>query len=422
VTTQQPGKSAPAGDETLQPPAPTDLVLEPPRAVAAVAPDAASTMVPLDRDALPGLDSMAEDYVASIVSLAVRSPEFAAKAESIRVVGDADIRAAAAVSNRMLDAPMRAAAKKGLDAGSQVSRSLLDLRKTVEGLDPAKTSGIRRLLGRLPFGSQLRDYFQRYESAQSHINAILNALYEGQDELRKDNAALEQEKVHLWETMQRLAQYVYVVERLDASLTTRIAEIETSDPEHAKALQDDVLFYLRQKHQDLLTQLAVAIQGYLAIDLIRKNNVELIKGVDRATTTTISALRTAVVVAQALANQRLVLNQVTALNTTTSQMIESTSKLLATQSVTINEQAASSTIGIDRLEAAFTNIYQAMDAIDAFKVQALDSLRATIDALDAEVQRSQSYLAQVRAAESSGADESDGSDASDPLKIPGETR
>jgi uncharacterized protein YaaN involved in tellurite resistance len=250
----------------------------------------------------------------------------------------------------------------------------------------------------------------------------LNALYEGQDELRKDNAALEQEKVHLWETMQRLAQYVYVVERLDGSLTARIAEIETSDPEHAKALQDDVLFYLRQKHQDLLTQLAVAIQGYLAIDLIRKNNVELIKGVDRATTTTISALRTAVVVAQALANQRLVLNQVTALNTTTSQMIESTSKLLATQSVTINEQAASSTIGIDRLEAAFTNIYQAMDAIDAFKVQALDSLRATIDALDAEVQRSQSYLAQVRAAESSGADESDGSDASDPLKIPGETR
>ena len=128
-------------------------------------------------------------------------------------------------------------------------------------------------------------------------------------------------------------QYVYVAEHLDASLTARIAEIEASDPERAKALKDDVLFYVRQKHQDLLTQLAVSIQGYLAIDLIRKNNIELIKGVDRATTTTISALRTAVIVAQALANQRLVLNQITALNTTTSNMIESTSKLLASQSV-----------------------------------------------------------------------------------------
>jgi hypothetical protein len=80
---------------------------------------------------------MAEDYVASIVSLDVRSPEFAAKAESIRAVGDADIRVAA-VSNRLLDAPMRAAARKGLDAGSQVSQSLLDLRKTIEGSIPRR--------------------------------------------------------------------------------------------------------------------------------------------------------------------------------------------------------------------------------------------------------------------------------------------
>jgi uncharacterized protein YaaN involved in tellurite resistance len=420
VTTEQPGKDVPAEDETLEPPAPTGLVLEPPQPVAPVVPNAASTMVPLDRDALPGLESMAEDYVASIVTLDMHSSEFAAKAESIRAVGDADVRAAAAVSNRMLDAPMRAAARKGLDRGSQVSQSLLDLRKTIEGLDPAKTSGVRKLLGRLPFGDQLRDYFQRYESAQGHINAILNALYKGQDELRKDNAALEQEKVHVWETMQRLAQYVYVVEHLDASLTARIAEIETSDPEHAKALQDEVLFYLRQKHQDLLTQLAVSIQGYLAIDLIRKNNLELIKGVDRATTTTIAALRTAVIVAQALANQRLVLNQVTALTTTTSQMIESTSTLLATQSVTINEQAASSTIGIDRLQAAFTNVYQAMDAIDAFKVQALNSMQTTIDTLNEEIQKSQSHLARARVAEARDGGGPD--DASETLKIPGDQR
>src|SRR2546428_13963908 len=65
------------------------------------------------------------------------------------------------------------------------------------------------------------------------------------------------------------------------------------------------------------TQLAVNAQGYLALELVRKNNLELIKGVDRATTTTISALRTAVIVAQALTNQELVLNQITALNTTT---------------------------------------------------------------------------------------------------------
>ena len=394
MTTKQPGKAETTPEPTLEPPA--ELTLEAPRPVVPVDADAAATMVPLDQSELASLENMAEAYVASILSLDAQSPEFAKKTEGIRTMGDADIRAAAAVTNRMLDAPVRAMSRKGFDAGSQVSQSLLELRKTLDGLDPAKASGGRKLLGIIPFGEQLRDYFHRYETAQAHINAILKALYEGQDELRKDNAALEQEKVHLWETMQRLAQYVYVAEHLDKSLTAKIAAIDASQTERIKALNDDVLFYLRQKHQDLLTQLAVSVQGYLAIDVIRKNNVELIRGVDRATTTTIAALRTAVIVAQALANQRLVLNQISALTTTTSKMIESTSKLLATQSVSINEQAASSTISIDKLETAFTNIYQTMDAIDTFKAQALNSMQATIDTLNAEVQKSQSYLARAR--------------------------
>jgi uncharacterized protein YaaN involved in tellurite resistance len=199
--------------------------------------------------------------------------------------------------------------------------------------------------------------------------------------------------------MQRLAQYIYIAENLDKTLAAKIVEIEATDPERAKALRDDVLFYVRQKHQDLLTQMAVSIQGYLAIDLVRKNNLELIKGVDRATTTTIAALRTAVIVAQALTNQKLVLDQITALNTTTSGLIESTSKLLATQSVDIQKQAASATVGIDQLKAAFANIYQTMDAIDTFKVQALDSMSQTVTTLQTEIEKSQEYLKRVRASE-----------------------
>jgi uncharacterized protein YaaN involved in tellurite resistance len=393
----------------LQPPAAQEaLTLEAPQPVEPVATTAASSMVPLDQAALPGLDKMVSDYVASIVSLDAHSPEFAQKAESIRTMGDDDIRASSAVSNRMLDAPMRQMSKGNFSEGGQVAESLVQLRHQIEDLDPSKASGVRKLLGIIPFGDKLRDYFHRYESAQKQLNAIINALYRGQDELRKDNAALEQEKVHLWETMQRLAQYVYIAEHLDAALEARIAEIDSTDHERATALRNDVLFYVRQKHQDLLTQLAVSIQGYLAMDLIRKNNIELIKGVDRATTTTLAALRTAVIVAQALANQKLVLDQITALNTTTSNLIESTSKLLATQSVAVNEQAASSTIGIDKLEAAFTNIYQTMDAIDSFKLQALDSMQTTVNTLNTEIQKAQTYIERVRKSDAQGAGGPDG--------------
>ena len=125
------------------------------------------------------------------------------------------------------------------------------------------------------------------------------------------------------------------------------------------------------------------------------------------------------IVAQALANQRLVLNQITALNTTTSNMIESTAKLLASQSVEISEQAVSSTIGVDKLEAAFTNIHQAMDAIDVFKVQALNSMQTTIDTLSAEIQKSQKYLARARDSDARGTGDHH---QSEELQIPDDQR
>ena len=66
-------------------------------------------------------------------------------------------------------------------------------------------------------------------------------------------------------------------------------------------------------------------------------------------------------------------------------MIERTSEMLRDNSVQIQEQAASATIGLPQLRAAFQNIYATMDAIDSFKVQALDNMAATIGTLETEV-------------------------------------
>ena len=154
-----------------------------------------------------------------------------------------------------------------------------------------------------------------------------------------------------------------------------------TDPAKAKAIRETALFYVRQRTQDLLTQMAVTVQGYLALDLVKKNNVELVKGVDRASTTTVAALRTAVTVAQALINQKLVLDQITALNTTTANIIDSTGKLLKSRPRKIHEQAASATIPVETLQRAFQNIYDTMDKIDTFKLKALDSMKTTVDTL-----------------------------------------
>ena len=151
-----------------------------------------------------------------------------------------------------------------------------------------------------------------------------------------------------------------------------------------------------------MTQMAVAVQGYMALDLVRKNNIELIKGVDRAQTTTISALRTAVIVAQALSRQKLVLDQISALNTTTSNLIESTSQQLRVQGAAINEQAASATIDVAKLQAAFDNVFATMDAIDTYRAQAVDSMAQTVTALEGQIERAKPYLERTRRGETSG--------------------
>jgi len=195
--------------------------------------------------------------------------------------------------------------------------------------------------------------------------------------------------------MGRLEQMIHLAKTMDAKLEDKANDLDATDPAKAKALRESALFYARQRTQDLLTQMAVTVQGYLALDLVKKNNVELIKGVDRASTTTVSALRTAVTVAQALTSQKLVLEQITQLNTTTANIIDSTGQLLKSQTAQIHEQAAASTIPVETLQRAFQNIYDTMDAIDAFKMKALDSMKTTVNTLSTEVEKSKGYIARA---------------------------
>jgi len=386
--------------------APGGLVLTPPAPVPMLKEEEAAGAIPVDDSKKSELAQRAAAFANELAGLDHRSPEFTQKVDTITSMGDKDIRASAAVSNRMLDRPAAVVkANKGgggADAQTRVATSLNELRNTVTDLDPnrADLTGVKKVLKWLPGGDKIQKYFQKYESAQTQLNAIIKSLESGQDDLRKDNAAIETEKANMWTTMGKLSEYNALASALDEAVAQKVAELEAAgNAEAANALKSDALFAIRQRRQDIMTQMAVSVQGYMALDLVRKNNIELIKGVDRAQTTTISALRTAVIVSQALARQKLVLDQITALNTTTSNLIESTSQQLRVQGGQINEQAASSTIDIQKLQAAFDNVFQTMDALDSFRAQAVDSMAQTVSALEGQIERAKPYLERTRRGE-----------------------
>jgi uncharacterized protein YaaN involved in tellurite resistance len=368
-----------------------ELTLTAPDPVPQLAPERASGLVPVSDEVKSKLEVKVDAFVDELVAHDANSPEFGQQVDQITNMGRKEIAAASGQSNRFLDRPIRA-----MDGNSGVGADLAELRRTVEELDPSTKGNLltkKRFLGIVPFGNKLRDYFESYQSSQSHIGQILKSLQGGKDELLMDNAAIDVERRKLWESLGKLEQMIAMSKLLDARLEEAAADLDNHDPAKANAIRQTALFYVRQRTQDLLTQMAVSVQGYLALDLVKKNNVELIKGVDRASTTTVGALRTAVTVAQALTSQKLVLDQITALNTTTANIIEGTGKMMKENTARIHEQAAGATIPLETLSRAFQNIYDTMDSIDTFKVKALDSMKQTVNTLEGEVEKSKAYIA-----------------------------
>ncbi len=388
--------------------------LTPPAPVAAVTPQTAIGRVALTPEQTADLDKQVAAFAHDLVGLPVHSDDFKTRVNAISALGSREIERSSAISNDLLNRPVREMNGGIFDNNSDVAKQLLALRNIVEKLDPATKGDLfspHKLLGLIPFGSHIADYFRSYESSQQQLNAIIQGLYASRDQLMRDNAAIEQERENEWTLMGTLEQYAYLAKKLADTVEAQIATV--TDAERAKILKEDVLFYARQKQMDIATQEAVNVQGYLALDLIRHNNEELIKGVDRATTTTVAALRTAVIVAQALANEKLVLDQIQALNTTTDHLIADTASMLKQNTERVFEQASSSTVSIDTLKQAFADTKDAIDSVSTYKEKALVSFQQSVAALEPMIAESKKYIAEHRDGVAGEIDQLPGTGASD---------
>ena len=195
--------------------------LTPPQPVEPVSESSADKMIKIDQAEIVKLDERVDEFVDIVVSNDVHTESFQDGVMAIHNIGTKEIRASANVSNRMLNRPVKSMEEGLFDDGSEISKSLVDLRRTVEDLDPSKQGDLlspQKLLGMIPFGNKVRNYFLKYQSAQGHINAILNSLYRGQDELRKDNAVIEQEKANMWSLMVQLQKYAIMGKKLDEAI------------------------------------------------------------------------------------------------------------------------------------------------------------------------------------------------------------
>ena len=114
-------------------------------------------------------------------------------------------------------------------------------------------------------------------------------------------------------------------------------------------------------------------QGIISLNVVRRNNKELIRGVTRAKNVTVTALRNGVMVASALYNQKIVIDKIKTLNETTEQVIESTSRMLREQGNEIQKQSMETMISPEVLKASFADaLPQMQETIATFSQMAED--------------------------------------------------
>lgn len=269
---------------------------------------------------------------------------------------------------------------KGGKEAENIGEKLLELDQQMKDLDPSKVDFAKKgMLGNLV--NPVKKYFAKYERAEVSISHIIESLEKSGKVLQNDNTTLLSEENYLREVTNKLLADIELGKKMDESIEAQIqnAELQGVSEEKIAFVREEVLFPLRQRIMDMQQMIVVNQQGIVSLNVIRRNNKELIRGVKRAQNVTVSALRTGVMVASALYNQKIVMDKINVLNKTTENIIESTSHMLKEQGSEIQKTSAETMISPDVLKASFSEALQAIEDVSNYKQQALPKMKETIE-------------------------------------------
>jgi uncharacterized protein YaaN involved in tellurite resistance len=191
---------------------------------------------------------------------------------------------------------------------------------------------------------------------------------------------LQIEQVGLRDLTLKLNKEITMGMQMDQFLTAKVEDAKgrNEDPDRIRFIEEEIIFPLRQRVMDMQTLITVNHQGIVSMEILQRNNQELIRGVERAKLVTVNALRTAVMIATGLYNQKIVLKKIQMLNTTTQNLIAGTSKMLKEQGTEIHKMATNAVLSPEVLKTAFNDVIGALNDISTFKQEALPKLAENI--------------------------------------------
>ena len=372
----------------------TGFTLTPPEVITPLPVEASEGAVPLKPDMQHKVEDQVGRFIDALMQEDVNSDAFKAKLDSAFALGRQEVSTAASLMQGQLLQRNFVGAED-----SPAYKAIAAIRGQLDELNPGKDGDLlsqNKLFGLIPYGNKLQAYFRKYQSASNQLSQAMNQLYAARDDVQRDVADIEATRGKLWDAMQQLSAAIHFARTLDTQLADKVNALKATDPIRAKALEQEVLFYARQNLADIQTQQAVCVNGYLALDVLKKTGREMMNGCSRVATTGMSALAVAQTVARATGNQIQVMEMLQGVNATIGDLITQTGKQLNQHVEATGSFASNPMLGIEKIKEMFDQTYQAMDAMDTFRSQAITAMGQNNTIMQEQLARSEQYIDRVR--------------------------
>ena len=373
---------------------PDSFQLTPPEVISPLSNEVANRAVPLPAQTSAAVEDQVQRFMDGLMSEDLQSEAFKARLDSAFALGREEI----SMASSLMQGRFMQRNFVGME-DSLAFKAVQEMRDHLDALNPGNEGDLlqpQKIFGTIPYGNKLKSYFHKFQNAGEQMQKSMQKLYAARDDMQRDVVEIEATRGKMWDGMQKLAAAVQFAESLDRKLAGKVDGLKATDPERAKALEQEVLFYVRQNLQDILTQQAVCTNGYLALDVLKKTGREMMNGCSRVATTGMGALAVAQTVARATGNQVKVMEMLTGVNRTIENLISETGRQRNTHVEKTTQFSQNPLLGIEKMKEMFDQTFKAMDAMDTFRSKMVDVMGQNNTMLQEQLARADRYIDRVR--------------------------
>ncbi|PTL40284.1 toxic anion resistance protein [Alkalicoccus saliphilus] len=258
---------------------------------------------------------------------------------------------------------------------------LSKLKEVVAELEPnyLQQGKFKQFLSKIARKSPIEKYARKYQTVESEVDTIVEALLHGKDKLQEDTVMLHQLKDVARERIAGLNEQIEVGNQLNTMLEQEMEKPEwQEDPTPIKKGQQKVLSRIKNMQQAVL----VLQQSLGSVDIIVENNDKLEEAIFNSITMTKNIITVTASIQLSLSNQRQVIDAVQNVNKSTEQMLLSNAEMLKSNTEETLKTLEEPAVAIETFRKAYEDVYAAIELTEQSNERIINSSKKFISEMD----------------------------------------